>query len=740
MVYHIIIHEWMTIATCSLIVHSWQALLMHMQVKCWAKYTIPDSKKANDEISVHKQRQIVLGDGQYCPPLSEQALQRHDLVTSCELRQFRCPECYHPWWKTVPKYKPVSRCYECRLCLNPLSRVQQFGTGRFTCKCGNVFYSKCQGSDSRPCRDCGRIVRRPYIHPNFRVEGIRSWQYQSSDKPQQQYPSMNERTTASYAGYYHYNPFQHHGYYYAGPQNGMWDHPYDLPQPRRRRNTTLGDFICVTQNVTLAPQTIVNISHCSASNTHTSSLVSQPLRGGIQPMTCVPTQGCSPTLTPTSGLGYLHTPDQPTLDYIPNQTTIIPPSVPAAVVQTSDKNSPLLPSSDGIPDPLIVQPKEHDLSADSQKTSNFEPVVANPGENNTDTTLLSDCLMTQAKSSQNVNTTTECSQPDKTSETIDKMTALSLSGLPAPESTPSADQQLTSATTDTLACTKDSDSSTVDYVPSETTPIQSSQSPKLIQCHVVSDTMEEKGPLSCRQEIQVDVSNGDSHKLSVNITCSSTPSKTSVCLPGNENHANSTSILLRSEYAESLPQTSGSSHSEDNTGSMKVTATMPCLSIGAEPVIETNIQATASNSSSSQSNTSHPLSTGYQTQIPTPEQVALSQVFQPQALSTKDTQFTTKELPSLAPAANTDGQSFSTSGLLPERQKQSFRRDPRDLPYSQVSTPHDCTGSTQSSIAPQYYDCGAISRIKPHHRAYRTRPQMPQYDFEESEEGRDFVE
>ena len=199
-----------------------------VQVKCWAKYTIPDAKKANDQISIQKQKQLQAG-GEYCPPLSEEALKHHDLETSCELRQFRCPKCYVPWWKTVPKYKPVSKCHKCWLCLNPLTRLEQFGTGRFTCKCGNVFFSYCQGSDARPCRRCGCIIRRPYIHPHFRVND--GWQVPVYD---QQPPSSTSKPgAASGTGY---------PYYYGGP-TGPHNVHFNRDYTYHYRPHTLEDFM-----------------------------------------------------------------------------------------------------------------------------------------------------------------------------------------------------------------------------------------------------------------------------------------------------------------------------------------------------------------------------------------------------------------------------------------------------------------------------------------------------------------
>lgn len=61
--------------------------------------------------------------------------------------------------------------------------------------------------------------------------------------------------------------------------------------------------------------------------------------------------------------------------------------------------------------------------------------------------------------------------------------------------------------------------------------------------------------------------------------------------------------------------------------------------------------------------------------------------------------------------------------------KTRFFRDPRDLKYKQVSTRHNCSGLTESTIVPQLGDWSQISKFKQYHHAYR-RSQMPTYDFD----------
>ena len=210
-------------------------------MSCQAKYTIHDAQKANDIIDASKQKQI-LADGAYCPPLSEELMTRHDLETSCELRQFRCPTCFVFWWKTVPKHKPISTCRRCSLCLNPLSQPEQFGIGRFTCQCNNVFFSRCQGTDSRVCQECGRSVRRPYIHPFFKMDDL----HRLPVIPTQRHPLGEPRASSTTApGQYHFPTFRvprvppPHSY-----SASSYGTSSDLPQSRTRpSNVRFGDFI-----------------------------------------------------------------------------------------------------------------------------------------------------------------------------------------------------------------------------------------------------------------------------------------------------------------------------------------------------------------------------------------------------------------------------------------------------------------------------------------------------------------
>ena len=187
-----------------------------------------------------RSRKKILSEGEYCPPLSTDALKKHDLETSCELRQFCCPECYVYWWKTVPKYKPVSTCFHCRLCLNPLEHQEQFGVGRFTCQCGNYFYSKCQGSDVRACIKCGRTLHRPYIHPLFRKDDFQRIPITAK----QGHPTGK----APHVGHYYlpggYVPHTRTRDNFASNDAPVY---LNLPQPRRRpHRSQFSDFIPAT--------------------------------------------------------------------------------------------------------------------------------------------------------------------------------------------------------------------------------------------------------------------------------------------------------------------------------------------------------------------------------------------------------------------------------------------------------------------------------------------------------------
>ena len=167
-----------------------------MQADCQKKYGgngISGPRKANKVIDEDKQRNIQ-EEGERCLPLNKEALRRHDLLVNCELRQFRCPECLKPFWKTVFTNKPVARCHshEYKLWLWPLKRTEEFGVGRFVCTtptCDNVFYGRCRATDRRQCKFCFSDITNPYIHPRFRPPagplpiGLRKPQTTANDRP-----------------------------------------------------------------------------------------------------------------------------------------------------------------------------------------------------------------------------------------------------------------------------------------------------------------------------------------------------------------------------------------------------------------------------------------------------------------------------------------------------------------------------------------------------------------------------
>ena len=145
-----------------------------MQADCQSKYGgngISGPGKANKKIDEDKQKSIQndIKDGRRVL-LTEAALRKHDLLVNCELRQFRCPKCFNPFWKTVLLHKRVGRCHKCNIWLCPLERSEEFGVGRFVCPtldCDNVFYGRCQATDTRQCKICSSDVKTPYIHPRF---------------------------------------------------------------------------------------------------------------------------------------------------------------------------------------------------------------------------------------------------------------------------------------------------------------------------------------------------------------------------------------------------------------------------------------------------------------------------------------------------------------------------------------------------------------------------------------------
>ena len=165
-----------------------------MQVDCQQKYGgngISGPRKANKPVDEEKQRNIQ-SEGECCLPLSEDALRKHDLLINCALRQFRCPSCLSPFWRTVFIHKPLASCKKCKIRLWPLKRDEEFGVGCFICAtptCDNVFYGRCRATDARQCKICSSDVKNPYIHPRFRPpsgplpHGVRKPRRTATDEP-----------------------------------------------------------------------------------------------------------------------------------------------------------------------------------------------------------------------------------------------------------------------------------------------------------------------------------------------------------------------------------------------------------------------------------------------------------------------------------------------------------------------------------------------------------------------------
>ena len=345
---------------------------VHIQAQYWTKYTGTQA------------------EGNH--PLSERALKIHNLQTSYECHQFRCPKCFYWWWKHVPKHKPVCKCYRCWLCLNPLKLEEQFGVGCFVCSCRNIFYRKCQASDSRKCDVCGCRVSKPYIRQYFRIDDAK----RIPVTPEQQH-QFNPNYAATNHGYYIYTPncFPH-----PGPTVNATS--YDMPQPSRRN--TFGDFILpqifaqnsqqfATRNpprpanpATMCPpphatrgfaplypsgatslqssKTNIRPALCAANN-HTAALairpptaIGHPLpyspQGGPQfpqsPVSASPAPACCSTTPAQTTMAVSLRGVPPVLDYTPLKDQVIPSSGPQSVNECN--HSPQIPTTTSVALPV----------------------------------------------------------------------------------------------------------------------------------------------------------------------------------------------------------------------------------------------------------------------------------------------------------------------------------------------------------------------------------------------------
>ena len=130
------------------------------------------SREAWEELTPETQRQLQSPS----PYLTAKALEEHDLKTTTgplELRQFACLLCYHWWWRTVLKSKPVSRCRG-EFCegrrYDALPKNKEFGIGRLICPnetCNRTFYAHCEATDYLKCRKC-KTPTKPHMHPKWR--------------------------------------------------------------------------------------------------------------------------------------------------------------------------------------------------------------------------------------------------------------------------------------------------------------------------------------------------------------------------------------------------------------------------------------------------------------------------------------------------------------------------------------------------------------------------------------------
>ena len=748
--------------------HTWQ-------VKCQAKYTIPDAPKANTPIDVQKQKEI-LAEGEYCPPLSADALKKHDLETSCELQQFRCPECYVFWWKTVPKYKPVSTCFQCRLCLNPLEHQEQFGVGRFTCRCGNVFFSKCQGSDVRTCNKCDHAVHKPYIHPLFKMDDF----HRIPITVKQRYPSRNA-TSAPCGGHY-YLPA---GYVpQARPHDSFasGDTSVHLPQPRRCYHFShLGDFIPSTfynrglhQPATRYPAA-GNVSIMQMYPAYGSA---EGINPGIATSSVYPSEAVTsaswnhnlptyrPNTPPPGNIGgpesvgsTLHASSSHPVhvdlqssqtrnphrftnpqENLPLPLSIVPPSQGQVCTsaRTEDQSTTSLSEShplsmDYIP-PLTTAISSLAIDHDSLAGSEVSTDTLHDTGNTQSTQLASssNCLPLLPPTNANLNTSQDELSPKASMNSTPTVSTTSLSVAKKPLSVAIASQLCVPENTVPL-----------DYVPPLTTPIPSSTvDPLATSEHSLnSQNLIQPSLESGIPSVDVPVDLNMSETFIASSSGSEPTTEVGIDLLPRTNLSQTTTSDSSQPHVH-LYSNLNSSQAEIDTGSTpnsSLTTTDSSAGLGALQT-EANVSV---NLNTSQETTSVTLNSSQITEANVSASLNLG--VSPQALpvaTTSPQSATTPQQASTTAQVSVDlnvsltvttslstTNSISTDTDSTSIRKARFFRNPRDLKYEQVSTRHDCTGSTESTIVPQLDDWSHVSKYKPHHRAYR-RPRMPTYDFD----------
>ena len=727
-----------------------------MQDKCQAKYTIPDARKANTPIDIKKQKKI-LAEGEYCPPLSIDVLKKHDLETSCELRQFRCPECYVYWWKTVPKYKPVSTCFQCQLCLNPLEYQEQFGVGRFTCQCGNYFYSKCQGSDVRVCIKCGCTLHRPYIHPLFRKDDLQRIPITAK----QGHPTR--KASAALRDYLpgSYVPRARTHDNFAAPVYS------NLPQPRRRpHRSQFGDFIPATfyHRGLHQPATSYPTAHIS-----TIQALAYPAYGSVEginpsiatnnaypPKEVVPVgDSCGPSLQPITpplsegSIGVL----EPVGSTIHATMSSCSDHADLQYSQTSNLQH-LSNPRENLDPPLLT------LSVDSPLQVQ---VNASTSTGDQPPALLSESSLPLVKSTP-LHTAISALAIEVSSDTISSASApqLASSSNCVPLRSPinfnivqdeiSSDKEKSSPIMSTTSLSSAKEPLSVAntplvHAPEHTSPFN--YDPSIPSNSTIDPLAISKPSLNQSPGLENGVPSGDKpvdfaeisaisrfYSPTSEMTAESSTAISSHTSPLQTTTNDSTQLNLHLSTDLSLLQAETStpnslSVSTDSSTDLGAFQTEGNTSVNLKTSKEFAQSRTLNSLQKSEPNTS--ISLNLDT---SPQELPLATTYatSPQSETTSSAPQQLTQVSSVSLNSTTDSTSLhdptvATGTDRTSVQKTRFFRDPRDLKYKQVSTRHDCSGLTESTIVPQLDDWPQISKFKQYHRAYR-RPQMSTYNFD----------
>ncbi|KAL9652194.1 hypothetical protein ABK040_013963 [Willaertia magna] len=126
---------------------------------------------------------LIISDKKKSLPLTAENLKKFTEKQKV-YRFFRCPDCYHDFWKAVYSYKEVARCKKNPRCktypkLEPLPIEFAFGKGYFKCdKCSNKWTStNCNSNSEQPCLNCegylSKINYKPYKIGPSTIKGPR---------------------------------------------------------------------------------------------------------------------------------------------------------------------------------------------------------------------------------------------------------------------------------------------------------------------------------------------------------------------------------------------------------------------------------------------------------------------------------------------------------------------------------------------------------------------------------------